>query len=298
LQKANNGKGELTTLARLETYLAIQSLTVCFKLWHRIEIGACRLIKKVLVVFETVGLFTSHKRCKVMEFTYFIGTDVSKNELDFAVMQGKVLLFHREVPNKQETIQAFVKELLRLPGFELEKAVFCMEHTGIYNNPLLTYLHKKKANVCLEAATQIKNSLGNIRGKNDKVDAMRIAEYAYRNREGLRLWQPKREVVQRLAHLSATRSRLLTAQKMLKTPLKESVGFVKKGLASQNMLICSRTLHSIEADLKKAENAIDEIVKNDPELSRLFGIITSVTGIGTLPLLVFFTNKHLAVEIV
>lgn len=217
-----------------------------------------------------------------MEFTYFIGTDVSKNELDFAVMQGRTLLFHREILNKQEAIHGFVKELLGLPGFELGKAVFCMEHTGIYNNPLLAYLHKKKANVCLEAASQIKNSLGNIRGKNDKVDAIRIAEYAYRNREGLRLWQPKREVVQRLAHLSATRSRLLTAQKLLKTPLKESLGFVRKGLASQSRQVCSRTLNSIEADLRKAEDAIDEIVANDPELSRLFGIITSVTGIGTV----------------
>jgi transposase len=217
-----------------------------------------------------------------MEFTYFIGTDVSKNELDLAVMQGKTLLFHREIGNSQEAIQAFVKELLGLPGFELGKAVFCMEHTGIYNNPLLAYLHKKKANVCLEAATQIRNSMGNVRGKNDKVDAIRIAEYAYRNREGLRLWQPKREAVQRLAHLSATRTRLLTAQKLLRTPLKESIGFVGKKIASQNMQVCSRTLNSIEADLKKAEDAIDGIVANDPELSRLFGLITPVTGIGTV----------------
>jgi hypothetical protein len=34
----------------------------------------------------------------------------------------------------------------------------------------------------------------NIRGKNDKIDAIRIAEYAYKTREELRLWTPKREV--------------------------------------------------------------------------------------------------------
>lgn len=228
-----------------------------------------------------------------MEFTYFIGTDVSKNELDFAVMQGKVLLFHREVLNKEEAIRSFVKELLKLPGFELDKAVFCMEHTGIYNNPLLACLHKKKANICLEAAMQIRNSLGTIRGKNDKVDAIRIAEYACKNREELRLWQPKRDVVQRLAHLSATRSRLLTVQKLLKTPLKESLGFVSKKFVGQNTQLCTRTLNSIQADLKKAEDAIGQIVANDPELSRLFGIITSVTGVGivTATQIVITTNE-------
>ena len=58
----------------------------------------------------------------------------------------------------------------------------------------------------MEAASQIKNSLGNIRGKNDKIDSIRIAQYAYMNREKLRLWQPKREVIVQLAHISATRS--------------------------------------------------------------------------------------------
>jgi transposase len=228
-----------------------------------------------------------------MEFTYFIGTDVSKNELDFAVMQGKTLLFHREIPNEQEAIHAFVKELLRLPGFELGKTVFCMEHTGIYNNPLLAYLHKKKANICLEAATQIQSSLGNIRGKNDKVDAIRIAEYAYKNREELRLWQPKREVVQQLAHLSAVRRRLLTAQKLLRLPLEESAVFVNKKITSRSNEACAHSIGSIKDDLGRVEKAISEVVSKDPELSRLFGIITSVTGVGmvTATQVVITTNE-------
>src|SRR5882724_779399 len=117
----------------------------------------------------------SHKQCKDMEFEFFIGIDVSKNELDFSIQQGKCFLFHREIANKPAEINALIKEISKLPGLFLGKAVFCMEHTGIYNNHLLGCLHKKKANICLEAATQIKKSLGNIRGKNDKVDSIRIA---------------------------------------------------------------------------------------------------------------------------
>ena len=79
-----------------------------------------------------------------MEFTFFIGTDVSKNELDFAVMNGRQLMFHREIENNIKAINAFLKELLKLPGFDLRQAVFCMEHTGIYNNHLLVCLHKIK----------------------------------------------------------------------------------------------------------------------------------------------------------
>jgi transposase len=215
-----------------------------------------------------------------MEFEFFIGIDVSKNELDFSVQQGRQLLFHREILNDPQYISGFLKELSRLPGFALGKAVFCMEHTGIYSNHLLACLYKKKALVCLEAASQIRNSLGNIRGKNDKIDSIRIAEYAYKNREELRLWKPKRDAVQQLSLLSATRSRLIKAKKMLKTPLKEHTAFIEKKIAKQDAVLCDKTLKGIEADLSKVEKAISEIIAADAELSRLFGLVTSVSGVG------------------
>jgi transposase len=215
-----------------------------------------------------------------MEFEFFIGIDVSKNELDFSVQQGKCFLYHQEIVNEPGAIKTFIKELAKVPGFQLSKAIFCMEHTGIYNNHSLSFLHQKKANVCLEAAIHIKKSLGNIRGKNDKIDSSRIAEYAYKNREGLRLWVPKREVVQELAHLSTTRSRLIKVEKILKTPLKEYGAFVKKGVAKQNLAACSQSLKGIQADMKRVERDIDAIIASDPELKRLFSLITSVCGIG------------------
>jgi transposase len=223
-----------------------------------------------------------HKQRKDMEFEFFIGIDVSKNELDFAVRMGRQLLFHREIANEPAVINAFLKELSKLAGFNLSKAVFCMEHTGIYNNHLLACLYKKKANICLEAATHIKKSLGNIRGKNDKVDSIRIAEYAYDKREKLRMWGPKREIVQQLSHFSATRSRLIKVKKILKTPLKEAGPFVKKSITKQNLKVCNGTLNAIEADLEKVEKEIDKIINSDPELKRIFTLATSVCSIGAV----------------
>ncbi|MBC8053654.1 MAG: IS110 family transposase [Sphingobacteriaceae bacterium] len=228
-----------------------------------------------------------------MEFTFFIGTDVSKNELDFAVIQGKQLIFHREIQNQVKPITAFIKELLKLPDFDLNRTVFCMEHTGIYNNHLLVCLHKLKANVCLEAASQIKNSLGNIRGKNDKIDAIRIAEYAFKNREELRLWTPKRDVVVSLSQLASTRSRLIQVRKMLNTAINENKGFINKKVAAENGKLCSKTLQAINIDLARTEKAIDSLINEDPELKRLFRLVTSVSGVGkiTATQIVISTNE-------
>ena len=215
-----------------------------------------------------------------MEFAYFVGVDVSKNELDLAVYNDKKLLSHREIANNQGEINQFIKQLKKLEGFDLSNTLFCMEHTGIYNNPLLMYLHKKKGNIWLESASQIKSSLGNIRGKSDKIDAIRIGEYAYKNREDARLWKPKRKIINKLADLTTLRSRLIVIKKMLTTPVKELEGFVEKSSATQYKKLCQRSLNSIEADIEKIENGISEIIRNDQELSRLFGLITSVQGIG------------------
>jgi transposase len=228
-----------------------------------------------------------------MEFTYFIGIDVSKNELDFAVMNGKTLLFHREIANTEQAITVFIKELAKLPAFSWASAVFCMEHTGIYNNHLLAYLYKRKANIFLESAIQIKRSSGNIRGKNDKVDAIRIAAYAYLQRDKVRLWAPKREVIQQLANLAATRSRLIEAKKMLKTPLQEQDGFSTKKVTRTSAAVCNHTLKAIDADLDRADREIDKLIAGDPELKRLFGLVTSVSGIGktTATQIIITTNE-------
>jgi transposase len=215
-----------------------------------------------------------------MEFTYFIGTDVSKNELDLAVMRGSTLLFHQEISNTQDAIVSFIKELYKLPGFNLSNALFCMEHTGIYNNHLLACLYKKKANIWLEAAIQIKNSSGKLRGKNDKVDSIRITNYAYTQRDKVRLWVPKREIIQQLTHLSAARTRLIVAKKMLKTPLKELDSFSTKKTTGPGASICSHALKAIDADLERADHKIDELIAADPELRRLFNLVTSVSGVG------------------
>lgn len=228
-----------------------------------------------------------------MEFEFFIGIDVSKNELDFSIQQGKGFLFHKEIVNEPEAIRGVIKELIRLNGFSLSKAVFCMEHTGIYSNHLLACLYQQQANICLESATQIKKSLGNLRGKNDKVDSMRIAAYAYKNRDELRLWSPRREEVQQLAHLSSTRSRLIKAKKMLQTPLKEYGSFIKRKTVKQNTAVCSKALNGIEASLENVDKRIMDIINTDPELKRLFALVTSVVGIGkvTAVYLIVTTNE-------
>ena len=100
-----------------------------------------------------------------------------------------------------------------------------MEQTGIYNNHLTSTLFSLKAFIWVKKAIQIKRSSGLQRRKSDKVDAQRIALFAYKNQDQKKLWEPKRIIIQQLKKLTTVRERLLLTLAQLQKPIQESKGF-------------------------------------------------------------------------
>jgi transposase len=158
--------------------------------------------------------------------------------------------------------------------------VFGMEHTGIYNFHALEYLYSVKARIWLESATKIKKSLGLQRGKSDKVDAMRIAQYAYKNRDEVRLWVPPRKVISELKKLLTMRQRCITVKKQIQTPIAENAGFASKKDHQKEVSLFKNTVKAITMDLKRIEHEIHQIIEQDEYLKRIFDLMTSVVGVG------------------
>lgn len=79
-----------------------------------------------------------------MQIELFVGIDVSKDTLDYSVVSCNKELFSLKTSNDLSGIQTFLKELKMVKDFDLDKTVFCMEFTGIYNNHLLKFLHIRK----------------------------------------------------------------------------------------------------------------------------------------------------------
>ena len=154
-----------------------------------------------------------------------------------------------------------------------------MEHTGIYNIHLLSVLHLKKANIWLESAIHIIKSIGLQRGKNDVVDAYRIAKFSYKNRDEVKLWEPKRGVINNLKALSSVRNRLINCKKQLSNVFKNKTHISKEELKIIKQCTL-KSINYIEKDIVKTDEKIAEIIKNDERLNHLFNLITSVDGVG------------------
>lgn len=215
-----------------------------------------------------------------MNYKHFIGIDVSKTWLDVTVTLGSQVLFYKQIENSSLSIKEFFRLLKREKSFEMKTTLFCMEHTGIYNNHLLDYFFKAKAKLCLESGLQIKQSSGVARGKNDKIDSFRIAMYAYKNQADIKLWEPKREIICSLKHLTTLRNRIINVIKQMKTPVKESISFLKRNDQKRMVSLCKGTLTALQNDLKRINKEISNVISSDAELNRLFNLISSVTGVG------------------
>ena len=220
-----------------------------------------------------------------MDFCYFIGIDIAKDTLDWAVYTQQGVQLSTHTPNTLAGIKTALAEFKALPGWNPKQAVFCMEHTGIYNAHLLELLHQQNMSVWLESSLQIKQAGGMQRGKTDKVDARRIAQYAYRFRDQMRLWQPPREVIQKLAFLSSTRQRLNQAYNLLAVPVAEQETFISKSLQktlkeNRSADAVNKSLVALKEEQKAVEKAIKALLEADARLKELFDLMVSVPGIG------------------
>lgn len=217
-----------------------------------------------------------------MKYIHFVGIDVAKESLDICLSKGNEIVSQLRIENSPKQISSLLKELRKHPEFLLATTLFCMEHTGIYNNHLLDTLHKNKCSLWLESAMQIKLSLGLQRGKSDKVDATRIAKYAYKNREVCKIWEPPREIITQLKNLLSLRDRLVATKKQLVQPLNENKNFVSKQNTKEHQKLIGKVVNETISAIKKTESSIDGVIRKDEYLNNLFNLITSVQGIGKI----------------
>lgn len=215
-----------------------------------------------------------------MESNLYMGCDISKDSFAYCLRNTSQILLQGEVDNAVRAIQKWLKILKQEHQVDLNQVIFCMEHTGVYGLILMRTLHAGSLRVCVESAAHIKLSLGMQRGKNDKVDAQRIAEYARRYTDKLKQWRPRRAVVEKLNFLNRQRARLLKVRNILSNHLGEVRRFVGKKEHAMLKMSVQSSLKGITTDLERIDKQIEELIKSDENLNKLNRFITSVRGIG------------------
>ena len=223
-----------------------------------------------------------------MENQAIIGIDVSKNRLDVTVFttastdQRYYSFFKNDLKGFQSLLR-WVKQSTKLP---CDAFVVCMEHTGIYTLELCCFLEDKGIFKALENSLQIKRSLGIQRGKNDKIDSARIADYAFRFKDKLQSFKVPSKVLLKLRAVFAQRDRLMKAKVSLELG-SQSVDLYGPEVNKEVVKASKKITDSINREIENLDKLMLVTIESDPELLQLFNKLNSVPCVGIQSIVYF-----------
>lgn len=208
-----------------------------------------------------------------------VGVDVSKLTIDAYIQLSQV---HAVFENNTKGFKQLVKWIKRNTDCQLDELLICFEITGLYSLQLANFLSQNKTNYVMENPIQIKRSMGLVRGKDDKVDSKRIAEYAFMRKDKLKLSTlPSQELI-KMQNILALRERMIKQKAGYQASLTE----YKRVLVQQHekdffqMLNCM--IGTLKKQIQKAEKALLEIIDSSNTLQHQYALLTSIKGIGII----------------
>lgn len=205
-----------------------------------------------------------------------LGVDISKLTFDaYLHCKESYQLF----PNNKEGFSN-LKKWLKHNKIVLEELLICFEHTGLYSFQLSEYLSFNNIDYVMESAIQIKRSLGLVRGKNDKIDAKRIAEYAFMRRDKLKLSKPTAKDIARIEKLLSLRETMVKHRTIYKVLLSENTRVSSKAEHKCFFNAQNKLLKELNRQIDKIESEILTIMKSNKEMYEVYCLATSVKGVG------------------
>ena len=224
----------------------------------------------------------------------FLGTDVSSDTLDFFLLfeDQPEKGFDLKVENNQTGFKNLLK-FLKTHQVDLKSLIVIMEHTGVYTLQFMCFLGERDIDFVLFPGLEIKRSLGITRGKNDKVDAFRIAQYGFMIRHKIKPTAIPSTEIMKLKQLITTRSLLVRQRSACKNAVKTQKKyskFTKLNTAQQEL---QAQISSFDNSIKAIEKTMQNIVKQCPEMKKNFDLLCSITGVGKIIAyaLIAYTNN-------
>lgn len=215
---------------------------------------------------------------------FFLGIDVSKPFFDVALMavvdHEKQAIQTSHFDNSEAGMKSFWKWLKSSKVTMNENTLLVIENTGVYHRLLWAFCSQKGLPIHIGNAAHIKRSFGIARGKNDKVDSIRLCQYACRNAEDLLLTGLLDPVLMKLKDLTTARTRLITQKNSIKVFINELKNINDKSVQHMMQQAHKNAIDGITKSIAKVEAEIKKIIKENEAIKKNYNLIITVPGIG------------------
>jgi transposase len=211
---------------------------------------------------------------------YVIGIDVSKEKLDLCLLFGEKILKEWDIPNTFSAITVSFRNLLKSQRCEVSDLLVCAEYTGQYTYPLSCACEALDFSLWLENPAQIKHSSGIQRGKNDRLDARKIAAYAFRFQDRARLFSLPQKNITSLKQLLSERDMYVVDKGKYQGQLTDQKRFMSKDDYAKKSKRLKALIKELEASISAIEQEIEQLIDRDETLSKQHKLLCSIEGVG------------------
>jgi transposase len=205
-----------------------------------------------------------------------IAADIAKEKLDIYCLENKEYFI---LKNESEGFQK-LDQWIETHQFKRDNICIVFENTGSYGNKLIKYCTRNSITYYQLSALDIKLSKGIARGKDDKIDAKRIAQYYLEKQYKLQPSKPDSTSIERLKQLRESRDLLVKHAASIKQALKNDIEVL--GLNNSDMVAMTKkeTIQTMNNQIALLNKEIDGIIKSDKKLKTNFDLLCTIVGIG------------------
>jgi len=208
-----------------------------------------------------------------------IGIDVSKLTIDAYMQLSQA---HAVFENNTKGFKQLLKWIKKHTTCPMDELLICFEITGLYSLQLASFLSRNQIGYVMENPIQIKRSMGLVRGKDDKVDSKRIAEYAYMRKDKLKLTTLPSEELIKMQNILALRERMIKQKAGYQASLGEYKRVLIQGQEKDFFQMLNSMLVALKKQILKAEKTLLEIIESSKTLQDQHILLTSIKGIGII----------------
>lgn len=208
----------------------------------------------------------------------FIGSDISKLKLDVCLLVDDEIQDEAVLVNRESDIKSYLQGLLR--HYQAEDILICAEYTGQYIYPLCCASAELGIDLWMENPVEIKYRSGMQRGKNDRIDARKIAIYACRFKDRCRLFLLPEQTIRVLKQLTSERDLYMADKSKYKGQLTDQKSYMDKEDYKRKSKRLKKLIKGLEQSISAVEDEMHDCIRSNPVLLRQYKLLCSVEGIG------------------
>ena len=211
---------------------------------------------------------------------YQMGIDISKEKLNICLRKGTQTVREEEIKNTVAATRKCVKKIEKENGVAKDDILVCAEFTGRYIYPLVCACHEMGLFLWMEDPTRIKNSFGVTRGKDDLVDARRIAEYAFRFSDKAVAYEMPDKTLASLKNLLADRDTLLADRHKYEMQLHDQKGYMDSEDYTRKKRSWSAVVKTLDKQIAIVDDEIQRLVESDEKIKHQTELLKTIDGVG------------------